>query len=447
MIRKIIAAFALSALLVIPVFANGQKEAPKATQTAAVSSAGFNWKANSGTTLKFMADKHPWIDVIRPYLPEFEKMTGIKVAMSVYPESQFRTKRTVEMVSGTSDVDTFMIMPAQDLAKYTQSGWLAPLNGLMTSKSTLWPEYDVADLFPSALKAGVRDGKNYTIPIQLETSLLAYNKDILAKYHVAVPKTMDELLAAAKKIYEDSNGQTYGITLRGKKAAATSQWIDFVHSYGGTWLTSDGKAAIDSPQAIAATDMYGKLLRLYGPKSAPSNSWYESISIFMQGKAAMIYDASVFKAEYENPKNSQVAGHVGYAVIPKGPAGSIPHVSAWSLGIYAGSKHKDAAWQFIQWATSKDMELKGLLKGIPAARNSAWNSPVFKKNDSTPEWTQASLASYKVASPIWNPPVISVGETRDAVGDAIVASILGQNVSKALHGAAKQMDQIIATTH
>ncbi len=444
--RKIsAAAVVLAAASALMLHAAGRKETIPPDSRPAAAGARFDWKACAGTRVRFLANMHPWVDLIRPMLGDFEKLSGIQVDMSVYPEDQFRTKLTIELLSGTSDVDTFMLMPGQDLERFTQSGWLEPLNGYLGSQSLLWPDYDAPDLFESALQEGSLQGKYYTIPIQLETSLLAYNKDILSRYHVAVPRTMDELLEAARRVYTGSGGRVYGITLRGKKAAATSQWVDFLHSYGGTWLDGDGMSAVDSPAAISATAMYGELLFKYGPKSAPSNSWYESISIFMQGKAAMIYDASVFKAEYENPAASAVAGKVGYAVIPAGPAGSIPHVSTWCLGINSGSRRKAASWLFIQWTTGKEMGLKALLAGIPSARTSAWDSPEFKQGDKTPEWTASSLASYKLASTEWNPPVIPVSECRDAVGTAIVAAILGDDVPLALGKAAAEMNGIIAS--
>ncbi len=428
-------------MLSSPVWAGGSKESVTTDQPSAVQ--GFNWQSQSGSTIKIMVNKHPWVDIIEPKIKDFEALTGIKVNLAIYPEDQFRTKRTVEMVSGASDVDVFMLMPGNSLAQYYQAGWVAPLDSMMKSGDLLWPEYDVDDIFSSALGAGVKDGKHYTIPILLETSLLAYNKEIFTEYGVSVPKTMEELEAAAKTIYEGSGGDVYGITLRGKKASATSQWVDFLHSFGGEWLLENGKSGLGTDEAIAATDYYGRLLRLYGPKSAPSNSWYESISIFMQGKAAMVYDASVFKPNYENPEKSAVAGKVGYAPIPKGPAGAVPHVSNWALSIYKNSRNKEAAWFFIQWATSKKIALEGLLKGIPSARNSAWNSNDFKQGDTTPEWTQASIDSYKVASPIWNPPVVPVGECRDAAGSAIVASILGEDVRTASLAAEKEMNKVL----
>jgi multiple sugar transport system substrate-binding protein len=165
----------------------------------------------------------------------------------------------------------------------------------------------------------------------------------------------------------------------------------------------------------------------------------------MQGKAAMIFDSGVFKKNYEDPVKSLVHGKVGYTTLPRGPAGSIPPIFSWSLGIYAKSKQKEAAWLFGQWATGKEMALRGQMVGIPAARKSAWQSPLFRTNDKTPEWTEASIASFEKGSPIWNPPVVSVAECRDAMGSAIVAAILGKDVQAACDKAAKKMNAILKT--
>ncbi|MFO7730213.1 MAG: sugar ABC transporter substrate-binding protein [Spirochaetia bacterium] len=397
----------------------------------------------AGTELNFIANKHPWIDLIRPRLEQFSQLTGITVNLKVYPEEQFRTKRSVELMSGLSNIDVFMIMPGNSLDEYYRNGWIEELNSLMESPELGWPEYDMEDVFDTALQVGVRDGNNYTLPIMLETSLLAYNRDIFEAYDIQVPHSMEQLEAAAQAVFEDSGGQVYGITMRGKKSAATSQWIDFVRSFGGDWLDKNGRAALHSPEAIAATQLYGRLLREYGPPSAPTNSWYESTAMFMQGRAAMIYDASVFKSNYEDPQMSKIADKVGYATIPAGPAGSTPHVSSWGLAISTVSKHKQAAWYFMQWATNRKFALEGLLKGIPAARNSAWDSPIFKASETSPEWTRASLDSYQRASTRWNPPVVDVNEGREIAGAAIVAAILGNEIYPVAEQASQHLNSLI----
>ena len=432
----------IMAVAIAGAWAGGSSEEEAAEPVRQVE--GFDWRAFEGASINVIVNRHPWVDVIQPELAEFEEMTGIDVSLDVYPEDQFRTKRTVEMVSGSSVIDVFMMMPGNSLAQYHTNGWVEPLNRFLDNENLMWPEYGFSDFYDSALGAGVRDGNNYTVPLLLETSLLAYNKAIFAEYGVEVPQTMEELETAAQTIYEESDGDIYGITLRGKRASATSQWIDFVHSFGGDWLDSDGSAAIGNDEVVEATEFYGRLLREYGPRSAPSNSWYESISIFMQGEAAMVYDASVFRPNYEDPEQSLVHDQVGYAVIPEGPAGRVPHISNWGLAIYSGSEEKEASWLFIQWATSKAMGLKGQLAGIPSSRASVWDSPEFRDTDTSPEWTQASIRSYELASPIWNPPIINVGEARDAAGSMIVAAVLGEDVEEAAEKAAAEMDAIIA---
>lgn len=403
----------------------------------------IDFTAYAGTTITFIANKHPWIDLIAPRIPEFTELTGIELDVTVYPEEQFRTKRTVEMVSGVSEVDLFMLMPGNSLDAYVREGWVEELSGYLKDPSLGWPGYDIDDIFPTALEAGVRAGINYTLPIMLETSLLAYNRAILSEYGLGVPRTMQELERVAAAIYNGSGGRIYGITMRGKRAASTSQWIDFARSFGGDWLGRDGMAALHAPPNLEATRFYGNLLRRYGPPSAPSNGWYESTALFMQGRAAMVYDASVFRSNYENPQMSDVADKVGYTVIPAGPAGAIPHVSIWGLSISAGSDNKEAAWYFMQWATGRELALEGLLQGIPAARNSAWENPVFLDTEISAEWISASLESYRLASTRWNPPVVDVARGREIVGGPITAAILGEDPESTAREASRALDALM----
>ena len=43
-----------------------------------------------------------------------------------------------------------------------------------------------------------------------------------------------------------------------------------------------------------------------------------------------------------------------YALMPAGPAGNFPGSNSHGFGIPAGAKNKEAAWEFIKWAMSKD---------------------------------------------------------------------------------------------
>jgi len=407
--------------------------------------ADINWRQFEGTEIRLLMNKHPFTTFIEPKITEFEEKTGIKVVMEVFPEDQFRDKRLIELNAG-GKVDGFMIMPGQAKLHYWTAGWLAPLEGFMTDPNlTNVKEWDLGDFFAGPMTGARIEGHQIGVVINAEASLLAYRKDLFEKFNVKVPETMEELEAAAKFFHKKvvDEKEMIGITLRGKAAAATSQFVDFLYTFGGSWTDSEGNANIASPESINAFDFYGKLLREYGPKGPTMYHWAESTSTFMDGTAAMIFDANVFKSLYENPTESKVAGKVGYTTIPAGPGGKLPHVSNWSLAVSgtATPECQKATWLFVQWATNKENELGALLSGVPAGRESAWTDPKFVSTDNTPDWTASSLESFAIGQPQWNPPVLNVSEIRDIIGQVIVDSIDGKDVKVSAEQGAKLMDQ------
>ena len=416
-----------------------------AGMASATAFAAVNWKQCQGTEIRLLMNKHPFTSYIEPRLPDFEKMTGIKVVIEAFPEDQYRNKRTIELNAG-GKVDGYMIMPGQDDLYYWKAGWLQPLNGYINDNSLTEADWNLKDFFQSFTKASTVNDQQIGIVINAETSLLAYRKDLFTKFKQKVPATMKELEQVAKFFHgkEVDGKKMVGITLRGKAAAATSQWVDFLYTFGGSWTNAQGKSNFASSEDVAAFRFYGDLLRLYGPQGGTMLHWAESTSVFMEGKAAMIYDANVFKALYENPKESKVAGKVGYAVIPAGPGGKrLPHVSNWSLSISKTStaERQKATWLFIQWATNKANCLGALMAGVPSGRASSWSSPVYKAQDKNPDWTAATMKSFEIGQPQWNPPVINVPEIRDITGQVIVDAIEGKDVIASAKKAADLMDR------
>ncbi len=48
--------------------------------------AKIDWKQFQGTTLNLFFVKHPWQSAIEPLLPQFEKLTGIKLNVTTAAE-------------------------------------------------------------------------------------------------------------------------------------------------------------------------------------------------------------------------------------------------------------------------------------------------------------------------------------------------------------------------
>ncbi|HEX7021518.1 MAG TPA: sugar ABC transporter substrate-binding protein [Trueperaceae bacterium] len=403
----------------------------------------FDWRRFEGTEIRFLMNQHPFTDFITPLVPEFEKLTGIKVTLEAFPEAQFRQKRLLEVSSNAATLDGYMIMPGQVGAQYLGADWVTYLDDMIADPSMTNPDLDLDDFFDGALNTFRNGDRLYGLPLQNETSLLFYRKDLFEEAGLSgPPETMAELMADAQLLNKDGRA---GFAMRGAGASATSQIVNFLMTFGGKWLNEDGSSALDSEASKEALAFYTTLLNNYGPAGVTNMSWPEVTSLFAQDQAAMMFGANVFRSIMEDPEQTKdvVRENIAYAPIPAGPVGRKPVVLVWGLSVNHASKHPGAAWYFIQWALSKENQLKAGLAGVPAARESAWQDPEFQET-APADWIEASQKHFAIADPNWNPPVVPVSEVRDAYGQAIIAALQGQPIGRALQRAADQMDEIVA---
>lgn len=405
----------------------------------------FDWRQFEGEQIRFMMNQHPFTDFITPLVPEFEELTGIDVTLESYPEDQFRQRRLLEVGSGVATLDGYMVMPGQVGAQYLGANWIRYVDDFVADPSLTSPDLDLDDFFDGALGTFQAPDGLFGLPLQIESSLLFYREDLLQEAGFdGPPETLEELEEYAAALESD---RVAGFAMRGKGAAATSQIVNLLYSFGGQWLDDGGSSALASPESVAALEYYANLLREYGPPGPSNMHWNEVMSLYAQGGAAMVFDANVFRSIVEDPQQATevVIENTRYAPLPEGPAGSVPAVLVWGLGINHASDSPEASWYFIQWALSKENQVRAILDGVPAARESAWANEEFMTT-APQSWIEASRESFNIGQPDWNPPVIAVGEVRDAYGQAIVAALQGDDAQQALERAAEEMNNIISRT-
>src|SRR4030067_3252395 len=83
----------------------------------------FNWKQAQGTEIRLLALRAWFTDHWKANLPEFEKLTGIKVVVEDYPEDPFRQKLAVEMSAKSKTVDAFTTGTMREGRRFVYSGW------------------------------------------------------------------------------------------------------------------------------------------------------------------------------------------------------------------------------------------------------------------------------------------------------------------------------------
>ena len=344
--------------------------------TMPYASASIDWKQFAGRTITLAGAIHPWTNAITPLLPEFTELTGINVIPDFRLETTYLGALAIQLNRGSSTPDVFMFTA---YGQGISGGWLEPLNAYYADRSlTDLPWYDESDLLKTARAFPVwRGGERYAMPITSEAVTLFINRDALAAKQLPIPQTFEELLLTANAIKTD---EMSGIAMRAQASGNSSvPAMSFVFSYGGA-MVSDNKAVFASPEAIAAIEMYGRLLGEAGPAGVSGYEWYQVLDDFLQSRTAMAIDSSNFATDISNPARSRVAGKAAFAAFPHTHGRtSVPFMSHWQACINSRSRHKRAAFLFLLWATSKPTSLRTAAAGLATTRVSAWASDAFKK--------------------------------------------------------------------
>lgn len=262
-----------------------------------------------------------------------------------------------------------------NIATWASKKALEPLDEYITGD-----KYDTSDFIPGVFSKMQFDGKTYSLPIAVHTTLLLANDDILGKAGVTTPKTISELVTAVNKLTVlDGDGN---ITQLGMNQP---DFITLAYSFGGQWIDADGKPTANDPGNIAALQFWvDNVLKKYGVDKVKRflsgfGEYASAQAPFYTGKVAMITDGewqAQFIKQYA-PGLKWSAGPVPYiAAKPEleGTAG----IAASTFFIPANSQHKQEAWEFLKYLVSKEpmRDFTLALANLPA-RTSLLDDPAY----------------------------------------------------------------------
>lgn len=200
------------------------------------------------------------------------------------------------------------------------------------------------------------DGKQYGLPKYHGALALFYNKDLFDKYHVDYPNETwnhDDYFAAMKRLVQDQdkNGKTdlwgsYTDTSWDRLQVHVNGWGGhFVDPHNSSHSLMAEPAALQALQWLRARMWDDKVMAT--PLDVQKMGTNEA---FIAEKVAMVEDGSwALKAIL-----SEAKFRIGVAPFPKGPARRATLATTDGFGIYAGTKHPDAAWELMKFLISKD---------------------------------------------------------------------------------------------
>lgn len=400
----------------------------------------YTQKPWAGKTIHVAMVAEPRSDALKALVGEFEKLTGIKVVFDILAYPTLQEKQMVALTQGTGAYDVVHV-DCVWVGQYAGEGWTIPLEKfiLRTDRETL----ALDDFIPSVLEEqGMWEDRIHGLPFINAAFGLHYRTDIFEKYGINVPQTWEELKETAEKLNLKEPGVN-GITFMGRRGVQLQCTYDnMIWSFGGEWYDENYRPTINSPAAVAALE-YFKSLIPFAPRGVLTYDWDESARTFADGRAAMNLQWHNAAPLCSDPSKSKIVGKFDFAMIPGKlqPDGSIkrtPTFGGWSLEIPVDSKFKEAAWEFIVWATSPEMEPR-LAYAQPGDRFSSLADPEL----------QAKYVGYPTllkSLPIakGRPRIPAYSELADALEVALSEAMTGaKSAKKALDEANKKFEFIL----
>ncbi|EFL35568.1 substrate binding protein [Streptomyces viridochromogenes DSM 40736] len=339
--------------------------------------------------LSVLAMDAPQMQTLKKLTKEhFTDETGIKVDYTLLPENEARERMNREFATqaGTYDVAS---VSAYEVPIYSDNGWLAPLDPYVKGDES----FDQRDVFPNLVSSLTGDdGKTYAEPFYGEGSFLMYRKDLFRRAGLTMPPnpTWEQVADLAARV--DGADGASGICLRGLPGWGQNlaPINTVVNTFGGAWYDMNWNARLTSPEFKKAVGFYVDLLRSHGQPGADRMGVLEILDSFVEGKCAMMYDATSLASSIE-ADGSTVKGKVGYVPAPHERTERAGWLWTWAWGIQQASANKDAAWKFISWASSKEYQEQ-------VGQELGWTSAPAGNRKSlyaNPEYQQAAGAWYR----------------------------------------------------
>ncbi|MDK1374586.1 MULTISPECIES: sugar ABC transporter substrate-binding protein [unclassified Sinorhizobium] len=211
-------------------------------------------------------------------------------------------------------------------------------------------------LSPSHVKLGTYQDRIYGLPLSVETSIFAWNKDLYKKAGLdpeKAPTTWEEIEANAEKI-RALGDDIYGFYFSGGGCGGCMifTFTPLVWGSGADILSSDGKkATLDTPEMRKAVDIYRSMVKKdLVPASSASDNGVNFLT-FTNGKIGQqsIGAFAIGTLVTENPDIN-----FGVTLIPGVNGGTSSFAGGDNFVITKGTKKIDAVKEFLEYTYSMD---------------------------------------------------------------------------------------------
>jgi multiple sugar transport system substrate-binding protein len=314
-------------------------------------------------------------EVVAELLPEFERLNpGIRVELQQIPWSAAHEKLLTAFAGRvTPDIAQ---MGSSWVPELVAMGALEPVEKFAQNSQAVRPD----DYFTGIWGGNVIYGRTWGVPWYADTRLLFYRSDLLRQAgYSKVPSDWAGWLQAMRAIKQRGAARDYAIFLPINEyeplLALALQQPEPLLRAGGRY------GNFRSPGFVRASEFYLDVFR-QGLAPRATNTQISNIhDEFARGHFAFIITGPWNIGEFKRrmPADRQDDWMTAPLPGPTGPGLSIAGGS--SLGVFARSKHKAAAWKLVEYLSQPQVQLRFFeLTGDLPPRRSAWAAPLLAKD-------------------------------------------------------------------
>jgi len=314
------------------------------------------------------------------------------------------------------------VFEGQPTLQMVKAGQIVPLDDLYTAD--VKSQYTDADLAAQTI-----NGKIYGVKIVDDVGVLYYRKSMLNSAGVAPPTTMDEVIAAAKKL---TSRNVKGLFIGNDGGIGSMQNI-IPWSAGSDFLVNN-QIVFDNPRTVASFEKLRELNQTNALLLGSPTDWWDP-SAFTQGLAAMQWTGL-----WAMPAIIKALGNdFGIMPWPAFDAQGKPatFLGGWSEMVNGHGKHINESKAFVKWLwidNTQDQTDFNLSYGFHVPPRKSINSTATKLQSGPAAQAVQFFNQYaKALSPIWD---AAMGTALNDAVSAIVKN--GANAASQVHTAAQK---------
>ncbi|NED97795.1 extracellular solute-binding protein [Phytoactinopolyspora alkaliphila] len=319
----------------------------------------------AATALTVPANESPWLPAYQDSAQAYEADAGGRITIREFPYDGLRTAMVNAIRGGNVPFDLFH-MDEPWTGEFYDNEWVTPLTEI-DSEFTLDENiitYDALPTWNAEQRRHADDGTVMGLPINGNINIFIYRQDLYDQLGLSVPTTFEEAYENGR-IAQDSGEVRYGYVVRAQGTdsgqSISYDYMPVMRSYGADWYTEDWQAAVNSPEGVAAMEMFRQLVSL-GPPQPQTVGQAEVIAAMQGGQALQIHVVAAAAPQLEDPSASRVAGQLGYTKLlaAESTGQSAPTSGVWSLAIPRELPDERArgAFEFITWLLSEEGQLE-----------------------------------------------------------------------------------------